>query len=61
MKHSPKYTEKTQAMINAIQASTHAGAMVLIPRAWVDTCPKDERALFVMKDHGVETYIIELK
>ena len=61
MKHTPKYTDRTQAMINACQAATHAGAMVLIPRAWVDTCPKDERALFVLKDYGLGNYIIELK
>jgi hypothetical protein len=61
MKHSPKYTNRTQAMINACQAATHAGAMVLIPRAWVDTCPKDERALFVLKERDTETYTIMLK
>jgi hypothetical protein len=61
MKHAPKYTNRTQAMINACQAATHAGAMVLIPRIWISACPKDERALFVLKDYGVETYIIELK
>jgi hypothetical protein len=48
-------------MINACQAATHAGAMVLIPRTWVDTCPKDERALFVLKERDVETYTIMLK
>jgi hypothetical protein len=61
MRHTPKYSNRTQAMINACQAATHAGAMVLIPRVWVDTCPKHERGLFVLKERDAETYIIELK
>jgi hypothetical protein len=61
MKHSPKYTNRTQAVINTCQAATHAGAAVVIHRIWLSACPKDERALFVLKERDTETYTIMLK